>query len=262
SAYITRRRFLTRVHPDDHAAFIAAVDNLTPENPTTRITYRVSRDDGALIWLEMHGRVFFDARGKRRRMIGMVADVTERKQAEERLREYEKAVEGSEEMITVVDRDYRYLIANRRFLKVRKLSRDQVIGHFVDELMDKTVFKKFVQPRLDECLQGRVVRFEMKFTYPGIGERDLLVSYFPIGDIARIDRVAAVVQDITARKHAEEALADMSRKLIEAQEQERTRIARELHDDISQRLALLASEIGISKQDPPDSADSMSRLLG
>jgi len=44
--------------------------------------------------------------------------------------------------------------------------------------------------------------------------------------------------DITERKLAQEALADMSRKLIEAQEQERTWIARELHDDINQRLAL------------------------
>jgi PAS domain S-box-containing protein len=39
--------------------------------------------------------------------------------------------------------------------------------------------------------------------------------------------------DITERKLAEEALAGLSRKLLEAQEQERTRIARELHDDIS-----------------------------
>jgi signal transduction histidine kinase len=46
--------------------------------------------------------------------------------------------------------------------------------------------------------------------------------------------------DITGRKLGEEALAGVSRRLIEAQDQERTRIARELHDDIGQRLALLA----------------------
>jgi PAS domain S-box-containing protein len=44
--------------------------------------------------------------------------------------------------------------------------------------------------------------------------------------------------DITERKLADEALAVMSRKLLEAQEQERTRIGRELHDDINQRLSL------------------------
>jgi PAS domain S-box-containing protein len=49
--------------------------------------------------------------------------------------------------------------------------------------------------------------------------------------------------DITDRKLAEEALASVGRRLIEAHEEERTRIARELHDDIAQRLALLALEL-------------------
>ena len=56
--------------------------------------------------------------------------------------------------------------------------------------------------------------------------------------------------DITDRQLAEEALADVGRRLIEAQEEERTRIARELHDDINQRLALLAIELGTWNQNP------------
>jgi signal transduction histidine kinase len=46
--------------------------------------------------------------------------------------------------------------------------------------------------------------------------------------------------DVTERKLAEEALSSVSRRLIEAHEEERTRIARDLHDDINQRLALVA----------------------
>lgn len=49
--------------------------------------------------------------------------------------------------------------------------------------------------------------------------------------------------DVTERKIAEEALASFGGRLIEAQEQERSRIARELHDDISQRLAVLSIEL-------------------
>jgi signal transduction histidine kinase len=55
--------------------------------------------------------------------------------------------------------------------------------------------------------------------------------------------ILILAEDITCRKQMEEALSDMSRKLIESQEQERARIGRELHDDIAQRLALLAIEI-------------------
>ena len=67
----------------------------------------------------------------------------------------------------------------------------------------------------------------------------------------RIARLRGTAQDITERKQAEEVLAGMSRKLLEAQEAERARIARELHDDISQRLALLSVEIQRVKETSP-----------
>ena len=59
-----------------------------------------------------------------------------------------------------------------------------------------------------------------------------------------------MVADVTARKRAEVALANVSRKLIEAQEQERARIGRELHDDIGQRLALLVAELQQLQENP------------
>jgi PAS domain S-box-containing protein len=179
-------------------------------------------------------------------------DITERKSAENRLREYEKAVEGLEEMLVVVDRQYRYLIANRKFLHSRRMTREQVEGHFAKDVMNEGMFEAVAKEKLDECFQGNVVRYEMKYTYPEIGERDILVSYFPIEGASGIDRVAGVFQDITERKQAEAALSDMARKLVEAQEQERARIARELHDDVTQRLAMVAIELGQIQADRPD----------
>ncbi len=67
--------------------------------------------------------------------------------------------------------------------------------------------------------------------------------------------------DITERKLAQEALSGMSRKLIEAQEQERTWIARELHDDINQRIALLAVNLERLKGDLPASAAEVGHSL-
>ncbi|MFZ0710784.1 MAG: ABC transporter substrate binding protein [Terrimicrobiaceae bacterium] len=57
--------------------------------------------------------------------------------------------------------------------------------------------------------------------------------------------------DNTARKLAEEAAHDLSGRLIHAQEEEQTRLARELHDDLSQSLALLSVELEIFGQNPP-----------
>ncbi len=62
--------------------------------------------------------------------------------------------------------------------------------------------------------------------------------------------------DVTERKLAEESLASVSRRLIEAQEEERKRIARELHDDIGQRLALLVNELGQLQPNLPVEAGS------
>jgi PAS domain S-box-containing protein len=60
--------------------------------------------------------------------------------------------------------------------------------------------------------------------------------------------------DITDRKRAEEALVGMGRRLIEAQEQERAWIARELHDDVNQRILLLVFDLELWVQQLPDSA--------
>jgi signal transduction histidine kinase len=65
--------------------------------------------------------------------------------------------------------------------------------------------------------------------------------------------VLSVVADITDRKRAEEALSSVSRRLIEAQEAERTRIARELHDDIDQRIAMVAVRLKTLKRGLPAS---------
>jgi signal transduction histidine kinase len=64
--------------------------------------------------------------------------------------------------------------------------------------------------------------------------------------------------DITDRRRAERALRELSRRLIAAQEQERHRIARELHDDLSQRLALLAMELEQLSMQPALSAAELS----
>jgi len=71
-------------------------------------------------------------------------------------------------------------------------------------------------------------------------ERNSLAHFDAQGSILRI---VGMVTDITERKRAEAALVGARLKLIEAQEQERTRIARELHDDIGQRMALLTVEL-------------------
>jgi PAS domain S-box-containing protein len=140
------------------------------------------------------------------RIACIVRDITERKQADERLREYERVVEGLEEMIVVVDRDYRYVIANRAYLKYRGRRKEEVIGRRVDELVDREVFESLVKQKMDECFTGKVVAYDMKYTSPGLGERNLSATYFPIEGPNGVDRIAAILQDVTETKRSEQAL--------------------------------------------------------
>jgi PAS domain S-box-containing protein len=238
-----RGDFFRYVHPDDRTRVLEAVADARQNRKLYTAEFRIVKPDGTVRWLAARGKFYYARNGNPKRMLGVSLDVTERKSAEERLREYEKAVEGSEEMMTVVDQEYRYLIANRKFLSQQNMMKEQVVGHLVPEVLNTGVFETVVKEKLDECFRGNVVRYEMRHTYPELGERDLLISNFPIEGPGGVDRVACILQDITDRKRAEEALACMNRRVIEAEERERHRIAKDLHEDIGQRLALLASGI-------------------
>ena len=138
------------------------------------------------------------------------AEMVEIKQAEARLREYEKVVENLEEMIVVVDREYRYVLANRAFLNYRGVEREQLIGRSSREMLNEGVFDSVIKEKLDECFQGKVVKYELRYKYPRLGERDISISYFPIEGRDGVDQAACVIQDITERKQAEEALSRLA----------------------------------------------------
>ena len=72
----------------------------------------------------------------------------------------------------------------------------------------------------------------------------------------RAIRTYGVLRDVTERKHAEEDLRSLSRRLIRAQEEERALLARELHDDVTQRLAVLAIDAGRAELAAPDESQA------
>jgi len=208
----TTAYFENLVHPGDRERVVRLNDEAMKTGQPTKAEWRVVWPDGSIHWIAAAWQVFMDESGLPARLIGVNADVTDRKLAEDRLREYERAVEGSGEMIAVVDREYRFLIANRTFLKMRNMTREQVLGHFAYEILDKDFFETVAKPKLDQCFGGQVIRYETKYTYPELGERDLLVSYFPIEDASGIDGAVSIVHDITDRKRSEESLRESEQR--------------------------------------------------
>ncbi|MBP9902525.1 MAG: PAS domain-containing protein [Verrucomicrobia bacterium] len=74
-------------------------------------------------------------------------------------------------------------------------------------------------------------------------------------------RILGVVADITGRRRAEAEARELGGRLISAQEAERRRIARDLHDDLSQRLALLSVELELLGQKPPAEREAVAERM-
>jgi signal transduction histidine kinase/ABC-type uncharacterized transport system substrate-binding protein len=75
------------------------------------------------------------------------------------------------------------------------------------------------------------------------------------------ERMLGLAVDVTERKMAEEAMSRLSGRLIDAQEEERKRIAREIHDDYNQRVALLALEVEALAESIGDSPAGVGQCL-
>jgi len=108
--------------------------------------------------------------------------------------------------------------------------------------------------------EGRLERLSLEYRYlhpdrgeiwiqhlSGVGARDAA---------GRRIRTFGVLRDITELKRAEGELHDLSRRLIQAQEDERALLARELHDDLTQRLAVLAIDAGRAELAAADKAQA------
>ena len=143
--------------------------------------------------------------------VAIVRDITRRKRAEGRLREFERVVENLEDMIVVVDREHRYVLANPAYLSYRGVTQEQVVGHLVVELVKPEAYESTIREKLDECFRGKAVNYEMRHQYPEMGERDLSITYLPVEGPEGIDRVACLLRDITERKQAEKALRESER---------------------------------------------------
>lgn len=258
----TGRQFAVRVHPDDREAYATPETGLTPGNPTYQTSYRVLRPNGSVIWLEANGHVFFDGEGRIQRIIGMVADVTERKQAEDALHESEErfrlVANNAPVLIWMSGADKLCTFFNKRWLDFTGRSMEQELGegwasgvHPDDLERCLRTYSAAFDARADFEMEYRLRRFDREYRWivdygvPRFESNGTFCGY--IGSCV----------DITDRKLSEASLQELSGRLIHAQEEERARIARELHDDLSQRMALL--QIGL-EQVAQDAAGLSSKI--
>jgi PAS domain S-box-containing protein len=188
-------------------------------------------------------------------ILGLLWQRAQKRKTEAELRKSEekfsRSFRHSPLAITIVSaNEGRYLDVNETFERQTGWTRDEVIGRSPVDInlwVNPNQRSQFMKRLADE---GSVRDIEVRFRRKD-GEIRSSLGSAELITVGGETFVLSVIADITERKAAEVALASLSGRLIEAQEGERTRIARELHDDINQRLAMVAVTLKKLKQHVP-----------
>jgi PAS domain S-box-containing protein len=195
--------------------------------------------------------------------LSMLSDITGRVRAEEELRSSERKYrELFENMLNafalheiILDEegqptDYRYLEVNHSFEEMTGLKKVQVTGRKVTEVIPdiKEDPADWIQKYGEVALTGTDLRFE-SYSQP-LGKWYSVLAFSP-----QEGQFATIFEDITERKKTQAALQQRSEELVEltikieeTQEAERARLARELHDQVGQSLALLGFNLNLVQE--------------
>lgn len=166
--------------------------------------------------------------------------IAERKRVEAALREseerYRELFENARDAMYVHDLKGTYTSVNHAAEKLTGYSRDEIVGHNVAEFVAPDHIKQMRELFCSKLAQKGETTYEVDVLAKDGRRVPVEVSSRAIYENGMIVGVQGSARDITERKQAEDALQMFSRQLIEAQEDERRRIARELHDQIGQVL--------------------------
>ena len=258
--------FMERLHPDDRERVANLFAEAMQGRSEYKAEYRVVRTDGAIRWLSDSGKFYFPSNGNPPRALGIAADITERRQAEFALRESEERFRlmsnTAPVMIWMDDTDKLCTYFNKPWLDFTGRPLSAELGNGWADGVHAEDLRRCMETYSQAFDRREPLRMEYRLRASD-GEYhwllDIGVPRFN-SDGSFAGYIGSCI-DVTERKLAEEALNSISGRLIEAQEQERARIARELHDDFSQRIALLAIELDMLKRDIPDlNGDTLNRM--
>ena len=175
---------------------------------------------------------------------------------EKQLKRYEEIVARSPELIAFVDLNDTIIAVSSSFARRFKYRREDVVGKSMQDLFGERYFQHIQKPRILRCLKGREVRHLTRYDFPFSGETHLDVCYTPYAEITgTVTGVLMTARDVTDMqlaqqrvRYAREQLRKLAARLEDVREQERRQIAREVHDDLAQRLAVLRMDLESQEQ--------------
>jgi PAS domain S-box-containing protein len=240
-------------HPEDRDWLKGVIEDAVNTHRPFSVYYRITKPTGEQRVLHARGAVVTDEHRNATRLHGTAQDVTERKQAEQALREaeqnYRDIFENAGEGIFQSTPEGRYIAANPALARMYGFAFPEEL---IQSLQDISL-QVYVDPRRREEFkrqleeEGSVRGFEHEVFRRDGSRLWISVNARAVrGEQGEIQYYEGTARDITERKAAEEKLKatseqlrKLSAKLQSAREEEATRIARELHDELGSTLTSL-----------------------
>lgn len=260
--------YLSRVHPEDRGKAQSVVERALAGDNSFEFEERILRPDGSVRLLASRGRVERDAEGRPIRLYGVCHDVTDRRAVEDQVRASEQRFRLLVENV----RDYAIIVLdpNGRVASWNA-GAERIKGYRIEEILGRD-FSCFYtsedltrqEPQEHLSIARRDGRFEgegWRMRKDGTRFWAHVIITTLLDGQGLVNGYSKITQDITLRKRAEEnlhsyaeRLKSTSRRIVEVQENERRRLARELHDEVGQKLSALGINLGIIRDQLPADA--------
>jgi PAS domain S-box-containing protein len=206
-------QWLQRIHPDDRARveqhFLRTVASA---ETTYEAEYRIIRPaDGRVRWIRAVGEIERDAAGRAVALTGAHLDITDRREAERAASDSEERLRAMTDalplLISYVDADQAFRFANKPYEAWFGRSLREIVGRSARDVLGEAMYQAR-RPYIERALAGEKVVYEAEFDRPE-GAAVTEIMHVPHRDeTGRVLGMYAVVQDITARKLAERAVAE------------------------------------------------------
>ena len=210
------------LHPDDRPRVDPLLAELSASDKPFEIEFRILLPDGDMRWLVSKGSVYRDARQRPLRLLGIHLDITERKQAEQQLRQLSLALEQSPDGVFITDTQARIEYVNAAFLAISGYRQDEVIGQTPALLRSGLTPRATYIALRDAINQGQRWHGEFINRRKDGSHYQVLATVSPIRQESGIvTHYVAVQADITEKKQLGEEL-DQYRYHLEEMVDERT----------------------------------------